>query len=83
MLSAAAVLAVSHSLFRGSFFGSLAQPVVAAVSITFLAALLGECVNDCAATAGERDLGVFKDDVQRQYDAFTPLHMKRVSVMFC
>ncbi len=81
--SAATVLAVSLvSLYRTSRFRSLLL-VFAAGSITFLAALLGERINECAVTAGERDVAVYNDDVQRQYDTPTPLHVQRVLVMFC
>jgi hypothetical protein len=67
--SAAAVLAVSlAALLKRSRGRSLAL-VFAAGSIIFLAALLGECINDCAVTAGESEFAVYNDDVQRQYDA--------------
>ncbi len=81
--SAATVLAVSLvALYRRSRGRSLVL-VFAAGSIIFLAALLGERINECAVTAGERDVAVYNDDVQRQYEAPTPLHIKRVLVMFC
>ncbi len=69
MASAAAVLAVSlPALLKQSRGRSLAL-VFAAGSITLLAALLGECINDFAVTAGESEFAVYNDDVQRQYDA--------------